>query len=90
VLGWDKDAPFGHFLQCKSLKQVLHIYLGMLDYCLKDSHESHFQFVERDVNVDEKNACKLEHAKHGVVVFKNHVLLSHNSVIEHVHMHGKI
>jgi hypothetical protein len=62
---------------------------GDLDYCLKIS-ESHFQFVERNVNVDEKHACKLEHAKHGVVVSKNHVPLSHNIVIEHVRMHGKI
>jgi hypothetical protein len=63
---------------------------GDVGLLFKDSHESHFQFVERNVNVDEKNACKLEHAKHGVVVFNNHVPLSHNIVILHVHMHGKI
>jgi hypothetical protein len=48
----------------------------MLGYYLKDSCESHFQFVENNVNALKKNASKLKHAKYSVVTLKNNAPLS--------------
>jgi len=42
----------------------------MLSYCLKDSSEFHFQFVESNVIVEGKNVEKLEHIKYGVVTLR--------------------
>ncbi len=53
--------------------------MGILGYCLKDFCEFHFQ---NNVIAKGKNISKLVDAKHGVVVFKNHVLLSQNIVIK--------
>jgi hypothetical protein len=80
----------GHFVHCKSLKQQdLHTYVGMLSYCLKDSCEFHFQFVESNVIVEGKNVEKLEHIKYGVVTLRNCVPLLQTNVIERAYTWAK-
>ncbi len=85
-----KDATVGHFVHCKSLKQQgLHTYVGMLSYCLKDSCEFHFQFIERNVIVEGKNVEKMEHIKYGVVTLRNRVPLWQTNVIERTYTWAK-
>jgi hypothetical protein len=61
----------------------------MLSYCLKDSCEFHFQFVESNVIVKGKDVEKLEHIKYGVVTLKNCVVLLQTNVIERAYTWAK-
>ncbi len=76
ALAWRQGCFERPFVHCKVLKQQCWVIV------LKDSCESHFQFLESNVNVKEKKIGQLKHAKYGVVVLKNRVSLSQINVIK--------
>ena len=72
-LGWDKgEAPSGSHILMKRLSGVgLHTYVGMLEYCIKDKGEDHFEVVHNSITDEDLIAGLEEYVeKYFQVVFR--------------------
>ena len=62
-VGWAESFPTGHVVSCKHLRgEGLHIFLGMVEHCMKDKREEHFEFDHHNVFVEDMNEngiCKV-------------------------------
>ena len=64
VIGWDQNPLVWHVVSCRKLRdEVLHIFLCVVQCCMKDNGEEHFEFVHQTVSPKDKNDGKLEYAR---------------------------
>lgn len=57
------ESSMGHVVSCKKLSdEGLHVFIGMLGYCMKDNGETHFEFVNHNMLVDDLNDGKMDYA----------------------------
>ena len=84
-LGWNdvKKALIGHYILTKTLCNIgLHIFNGMLGYCIKDKGEDHFQCVHKNVTLEQMEEGLEEYIKYGTSFAKNRIFLICTNFIE--------
>jgi hypothetical protein len=91
------DDPTSHVLArhvhiAKHFVKGLHMFVGMMEFCLKDWQEPHFNVIDVNINAisaKEKNACIDKYTKYGAISTKNCVPLSSMNVIDHIFVSSK-
>lgn len=85
-LGWDLSPLTSHTIHCKKLRdEGLHPLLGVVEYCMKDNGEEHFEFVHHNVLVSDMNHGIMEYKKFGKVGLNNRVSLLHSNFLQRAH-----
>ena len=55
-IGWDCTKPFGGVVLCRKLQnKELHIFHGMIGYCMKDVMKEHFETIDHNILVEDIN-----------------------------------
>lgn len=76
----------GHVVSYRKLRDhVLHTFLGIIWYCMKDNGENHFQFVHHNVSINDMNEGEMEYVKFEKVGLKNYVSLSYSNTLQRIH-----
>ncbi|MCO5576548.1 hypothetical protein L7F22_030360 [Adiantum nelumboides] len=89
-LGWDTDKPAGGLILCHALKQRnMHTFRGMVEYCMKDRDEPHFQKVDHKISVDDQNDGIELHSLYGADALKNKVCLTPVNVFNRSLMYSR-
>lgn len=55
ALGWDANPSTCHVVSCKLRDEGLHIFLGVVGFCMKDNGEDPFKSIYVNVFVDDMN-----------------------------------
>lgn len=63
----------------------LHIFLGMMRYCMKDNGKQHYEFVHHNVLVDDMHDGGMEFAKFGKVSLNNCASFSYSNILQRAH-----
>ena len=72
---------------CCFMQEVegLHIFIGMVGYCMNDNREENFEYVHNHVSSQDMNECKLEYVKFGKTSLNNQVCVSHSNNSRRAH-----
>jgi hypothetical protein len=84
-LGWDdvNNAPPRQHVHCKILRGVgMHTHTSIIEFCLKDQKEGHFQFCHRNANAKEMQDGVDEFVQYRTCFNKNKVCLKYNNIME--------
>ena len=68
---------------CKKLRdEGLHIFKGMMGYCMKDIGKEHLKFIHHNVSIYEMSEHNLEYANSGKIGSNSCVYLSHSNIFK--------